>query len=69
MACGSVEKMLTGIKFPQNLRALRMVVEILIRKRIVDNAPGNDMDNILNELRIGSKTSKLWVDCLSVYAE
>ena len=58
-AFGGVDKMLTGKKIPQNFRALRMVVETLIGKRVVDIAPGNDMDNILNELRIGSKTSKI----------
>ena len=63
-AFGGVEKMLSGKKFPQNFRALRMVVEILIGKRVVDIASGDEMDNLLNELRTGSKTSKLWVDSL-----
>ena len=64
VAFGGVEKMLSGKKFPQNFRALRMIVELLLGQRIINIISGKDMEKLLNELRTGSKTSKLWVDCL-----
>ena len=66
VAFGGVFKMLSGKTFPQNVRALRMLVEELLRplfgKKIFHN-----MDDLLQELdaiSVKSKTSQLWVESL-----
>ena len=61
---GSVDKMLSGKNFPQNLRALRMVVEELLRGSINDMIKFDDLTAFLQTLREESPTSKLWVDNL-----
>ena len=63
---GGVSKMLSGKKFPQNLRALRMVAEELLR-RILREMPvvcHQDLIQVLEDLSAQSKTTKLWVDVL-----
>ena len=63
---GGVSKMLSGKKFPQNLRALRMVAEELLR-RILQETPvvcHQDLIQVLEDLSAQSKTTKLWVDVL-----
>ena len=60
-----VEKMLSGKKFPQNVRAMRLVVEELLRNTL-DAGNMESMDSLLlhlDEVAEKSKTSKLWVDC------
>ena len=59
-----VEKMLLGSKyFPQNLRALRMVVEELLRP--YSHFDSSDMlDEFLEKVSKESKTAKLWVENL-----
>ena len=63
-AFGGVEKMLLGKFFPANARALRMVVEELLRPYISDIHDNNDMDKYLDDISQKSKTAKLWVDNL-----
>ena len=61
-----VAKMLSGKKFPQNVRAMRLVVEELLRG-IMRNENITSMDKLssyLDKAASASKTSKLWVDCL-----
>lgn len=61
-----VAKMLSGKKFPQNVRAMRLVVEELLRG-IMRNENITSMDELssyLDKAASASKTSKLWVDCL-----
>ena len=61
-----VAKMLFGKKFPQNVRAMRLVVEELLRG-IMRNENITSMDELLlclDKAASASKTSKLWVDCL-----
>lgn len=61
-----VPKMLSGKEFPQNVRAMRLVVEELLRS-IMRNENITSMDELLSYLDKAastSKTSKLWVDCL-----
>ncbi|KAG0723221.1 hypothetical protein GWK47_043072 [Chionoecetes opilio] len=63
---GGVPKMLSGKKFPQNVRALRLVVEEVLRS-IIEQTPitrKHDLMSILEELARRSKTTKLWVDIL-----
>ena len=65
---GSVDKMMSGKKYPQNFRALRMIVEEVLRP-VIENKPGNitsmgDLKMYLAELSNKSKTAKLWIDCL-----
>jgi hypothetical protein len=60
-----VTKMLSGNKFPQNVRAMRLVVEEILRSTIQNNNIGS-MEDLLARLERSagaSKTSNLWVDC------
>ena len=61
-----VPKMLLGKKFPQNVRALRLVAEELLRKVMIYNDINcvEDLQSVLENLAMRSKTSKLWVDGL-----
>ena len=61
-----VQKMMTGKKFPQNMRALRIVAEELLRP-ILTVGTVNDMHglkSILSDISSRSKTSHLWIDCV-----
>ena len=61
-----VQKMMTGKKFLQNMRALRIVVEELLRL-ILTGGTVNDMhgfESILSDISNRSKTSHLWIDCV-----
>jgi len=61
---GSVQTMLSGKKFPQNVRALRIVTEELLLK-ISEKLDGySDLENSLAALSKRSKTAKLWIECL-----
>ena len=62
LAFGSIDKMLSGKNFLQNLRALRMVVEELLRGSFDDMIKLDDLIAFLQTLREQSPTSKLWVD-------
>ena len=60
-----VSKMLTGKKFTQNVRAMRLVSEELLRN-IINRGDVMSMEDLLAHLDAAarkSKTSKLWVDC------
>ena len=61
----SVNKILSSQSFPQNLRALRMVVEKLLRGSINDMIRFDDLPAFLQTLREQSPKSKLWVDNLT----
>ena len=63
-AYGGVPHMLTGKRFPQNFRALRMVVEELLRSMVLESNDTNDVMSILQNRADESKTTKLWVDML-----
>lgn len=65
-AFGSIDAMLSGKKYPQNVRALRMVVEELLRPLFQANQlkSAEDLWNLLEELGKRSVTSRLWVECL-----
>ena len=56
--------MLTGKKFPMNLRALRMVVEELLRDALHGMENASDLETFLAKASRESRTSKLWVDNL-----
>ena len=61
---GGVEKMLTGKKFPMNVRALRMVAEELLRD-VIGNGQlkgHHDFMNVLEDLASKSRTAKMWLD-------
>ena len=61
---GGVSRMLTGKTFPQNIRALRMVVEEILHSTL-DNADNyNYLMTILEVKATESKTTKLWVENL-----
>ena len=63
-AFGSVKKMMHGKQYPQNVRALRMVVEVLLAKHIKDMQTPEELDGFLQSVSNQSPTSKLWVDNL-----
>ena len=65
VAFGGVAKMLSGKNYPQNVRALRLVVEELLRTVINDNT--QSYQDLMRELRHRaslSRTCKLWLDNL-----
>ena len=57
VAFGGLLKMLSGKKFPQHVRALRMLVEELLRPLFGKNSFHN-MDDLLQELKVISVKSK-----------
>ena len=59
-----VKKMLSGKKFPMNIRALRMVVEELLRNVIKDMSDSTDLSSYLEEVSKRSLTAKHWIDNL-----
>ena len=63
---GGVQKMLTGKKIPQNVRAIRMVAEEILRGLLEGTtiACKDDLMKLLEELANRSKTTKLWVEVL-----
>ena len=65
-AFGGVLKMLTGKKYPQNLRALRMLVEEVLRPLLKNGkiTSHSKLMNVLEEKSNASRTTKLWVDVL-----
>ena len=63
-AFGGVPKMLTGKNFPQNTRALRIVVEEVLCPLL---CKVDTFDKLMQELRMratGSKTAKYWLENL-----
>ena len=63
-ASGGVPKMLTGKKFPQNMRAMRMVVEELLSSIMVTSEDYDQLMSILNDKANKSRAAKLWTDNL-----
>ena len=61
-----VSKMLTGKKFPQNVRSLRMLAEEVLRGVIDNNRleSKGDLMEVLENIAKRSKTDKLWIDML-----
>lgn len=61
---GGVFKMLSGKKFPQNVRALRLVTEEILRDIVAvhDFKSTEELVQVLDEIAKQSKTAKLWVD-------
>ena len=65
-AFSGVPKMLTGKNFPQCVRALRMVVEEILRQILKDGTINSytDLIHALEDKSEKSNTTKLWVDTL-----
>ena len=65
-AFAGVLKILTGKKYPDNLRALRMLVEEIIRPLFQTQNLGcmADLRRALDQAAAHSRTAKLWVNCL-----
>ena len=63
-AFGSVQNMMSGKRYPQNVRALRIVVEVLLAKHIKDQDTPDQLDTFLQSVSSQSPTSQLWVDNL-----
>ena len=60
---GSVEKMLSGKKYPQNVRALRLLAEELLRNHISPEHSYEDLITMLTDVSQRSRTAKMWIDC------
>ena len=59
-----VAKMLSGLNIPQNLRALRMRTEELLRELLQPDSEIQSMDDLethLDHLSEKSRTAKLWI--------
>ena len=56
--------MLTGKKFPQNVWALRMVAEEMLRKTLIGESIRNtsDLMEVLEKHAKVNRTAKLWLD-------
>ena len=63
-AFAGVPKMLSGKKFPQNVRGLRLVTEELLRGIIADTESHAHLTSVPAELSTESRTAKLWVENL-----
>ena len=66
-AFAGVSKMLIGKKFPDNVRALRMLTEGLLQRVFQENPEMSCMDDllhVLSNLSNSSRTAKLWVTCV-----
>ena len=69
-AFGSVEKMLSGKKYPQNFRALCMLVEELLRPVLKPDEGEcqfetyDQLIGYLDNLKQRSRTAKFWVDII-----
>lgn len=63
---GGVYKMLSGKKFPMNMRAMRMVAEELLRDIVGQSQMKchDDLMKKLEDLSKRSRTTKMWVDIL-----
>ena len=61
---GSVANMLAGKRFPQNVRALRLVVEELLREFLVKTDCYSDLMEALGDAATQSKTTDMWVENL-----
>jgi len=63
---GSVEKMLSGKKYPQNFRALRMLVEELLRDVVLmpEVTSFTRLIEVLEARASCSRTTKMWTDNL-----
>ena len=61
---GSIDKMLNGMKYSQNFRALRMLVEKLFRD-VVQEPEVISFTRLIEVLQVrasSSRTTKLWTD-------
>ena len=63
---GTVDKMLNGKKYPQNFRALRMLVEELLRSALqIQGATSFDhLIQVLDACSSSSRTAKMWINNL-----
>ena len=61
---GSVANMLAGKCFPQNVRALRLVVGELLREFLVMTDCYSDLMEALGDAATQSKTTEMWVENL-----
>ena len=61
-AFGGVANMLTGKKFPQNYRALRLVMEELLRQVLQETGDRNELIIILEARACESRTTKVWLN-------
>ena len=63
-AFGNVTKMLTGKNFPQNTRALRIVVEQVLHQILCEIKTFNELMQELKARASKSRTAKHWVEYL-----
>ena len=56
--------MLLGKNFPQNTRALRIVVEEILNPLVKESTSFDNLMDLLKDKSQQSRTAKLWVECL-----
>ncbi|XP_046577679.1 uncharacterized protein LOC124285478 [Haliotis rubra] len=61
---GSVANMMSGKRYPQNLRALKILVEELLRNVLTEVSTPDDLFSILEERARQARTTRLWLDML-----
>ena len=61
-AFGGVEKMLLRKNFPQNVHALRICAEEVLRDLLSDESVNDGIIKLLNSIATRSSTSHLWLD-------
>ena len=63
---GGVKKMLTGKKYPENVKALRMLAKELLRPIILENDFSSvaSFHEYLDALATRSRTARVWIDCM-----
>ena len=61
---GSVDKILSGKKYPQNFRSLCMVAEVVLQTVLHEEGISsfNELLSALDKHAVGSRTAKLWRD-------
>lgn len=64
IAFAGVGRMLTGKKFPQNFRALRIVTEELLWNTVQGLESHEDIMQVLDSRASRSRTTKLWFENL-----
>ena len=63
-AFGGVSRMLTGKNFPQNVRALRMLCEEVLREIVEEVETYDELMQALEKRADQSRTAKFWLNCL-----
>ena len=62
-AFGGVQKMVFGKKYPQNVRAFRLLTELVLRPHMTGVNTYHELNAMLTKMSDKSNTAQLWIDC------